>query len=133
MEQSTVSPGALYVVATPIGNRQDISERAIEVLRSVDLIAAEDTRHSMHLLKGLGIVTRLVSFHDFSDRDRLHSLLDHLHNQQSIALISDAGTPGISDPGYELISLARRDGLTGCAHSGSQCCYRSIVCFWTSH
>jgi len=112
MEQTAASPGTLYVVATPIGNRQDISERAIEVLQSVDLIAAEDTRHSMRLLSGLGITTRLVSFHDFSDRERLRSLLDELHKQRSVALISDAGTPGISDPGYELVSLARNDGVT---------------------
>jgi len=111
MEQSTGLSGILYVVATPIGNRQDISERAIDILRSVDLIAAEDTRHSKHLLSGLGITTRLVSFHDFSDLERIRNLLDKLLGQQSVALISDAGTPGISDPGYELVSMARRAGI----------------------
>lgn len=111
MQQAKVSPGTLYVVATPIGNLRDISERAIDVLKSVDLVAAEDTRHSMHLLKGLGITTRMVSFHDFSDGDRLSSLLGKLNDGQEIALISDAGTPGISDPGYELISLARQNAV----------------------
>jgi 16S rRNA (cytidine1402-2'-O)-methyltransferase len=111
MEQAKVSPGTLYVVATPIGNRRDISERAVDVLQSVDLIAAEDTRHSMHLLTGLAITTRLVSFHDFSDGDRLRSLLARLNAGQTVALISDAGTPGISDPGYELISLARQNDV----------------------
>lgn len=112
MELATILPGTLYVVATPIGNRQDISERAVEVLRSVNLIAAEDTRHSRRLLNNLGITARLVSCHDFSSRERLHSLLDILRDQQSIALISDAGTPAISDPGFELVRMTRQEGLS---------------------
>lgn len=112
MEQSPVLPGTLYVVATPIGNRRDISQRAIDVLCSVDLIAAEDTRRSRHLLSELGVTTRLVSYHDFSDRARLRVLLDRLGEQQSVALVSDAGTPGISDPGYELVRQARLNGIS---------------------
>jgi len=101
----------LYVVATPIGNLKDMTARAIEVLQGVDLIAAEDTRHSNHLLKTFGINTRLISFHDFSSSERLQKLVDKLIHGKSIALISDAGTPAISDPGYELVRLARQQNV----------------------
>jgi len=111
MEESTTCTGTLYIVATPIGNREDISGRAVGVLKSVDLVAAEDTRHSMQLLRSFGVTSRLLSFHDFSDKERLLSLLDVLQAGQSVALISDAGTPGISDPGYELVNLARRKDI----------------------
>lgn len=101
----------LYVVATPIGNLGDITTRAVEVLRGVDLIAAEDTRHSARLMQHFGIATRMTSYHDFSDDARVDSLLANLHSGQSIALISDAGTPLISDPGYRLVQRAREAGL----------------------
>lgn len=103
--------GLLYVVATPIGNRQDISLRAVELLREVDLIAAEDTRHSARLMESLGIATPLISFHDFSSTQRLDALLQRLQSGKSLALISDAGTPGIADPGYELVRAARQVGI----------------------
>lgn len=101
----------LYVVATPIGNLGDMTLRAIEVLRTVDLIAAEDTRHSARLMQHFAIATRMTSYHDFSDDARVDSLLDILQGGQSIALISDAGTPLISDPGYRLVQRARETGL----------------------
>ena len=103
--------GLLYVVATPIGNRQDISLRAVELLREVDLIAAEDTRHSARLMESLGIATPLISFHDFSSAQRLDALLQRLQSGKSLALVSDAGTPGIADPGYELVRAARQAGI----------------------
>lgn len=102
----------LYIVATPIGNLGDMTSRAIEVLGSVDLIAAEDTRHSARLLAHFAIRTRTTSYHDFSDDARTESLLDLVAGGQSIALISDAGTPLISDPGYRLVQRARERGLT---------------------
>ncbi len=98
---------ALYVVATPIGNLEDISERAMKVLGSVDLIAAEDTRHSARLMAHLGVSTPMVAYHDHNERERCGQLLDRVEAGESIALISDAGTPLVSDPGYQLIHQAR--------------------------
>ncbi len=103
-------PG-LYIVATPIGNMGDISARALNVLKTVSVIAAEDTRHSAHLLHYHGINTKLISYHDFSTDARVESLLERLRQGQSVALISDAGTPLISDPGYRLVMLAREAQL----------------------
>lgn len=103
--------GVLYIVATPIGNLGDITARAIETLKSVALIAAEDTRHSARLLQHFGIQTRMASYHDFSDDARVEQLLRILLEGQSIALISDAGTPLISDPGYRLVSVVRARGV----------------------
>ena len=102
-----IEPGTLYVVATPIGNLDDMSKRAIDVLQSVAVIAAEDIRHSKKLLQYFHIKTRLVSYHDFSSESVANELLDQLMSGQSIALISDAGTPLISDPGYKLVNLLR--------------------------
>jgi 16S rRNA (cytidine1402-2'-O)-methyltransferase len=99
--------GCLYVVATPIGNLGDISQRAVETLGSVDLIACEDTRKSGRLLAHLGIRTPMVSYHEHNETDRSSELLDNLREGQEIALISDAGTPLVSDPGYRLVSLCR--------------------------
>lgn len=99
--------GSLYVVATPIGNREDISLRAIHVLKTVDLILAEDTRHSLQLLTSLGIKNKLSSMHAHNEADKSKQIITQLEKGQSIALISDAGTPLISDPGYPLVTLAR--------------------------
>ena len=101
----------LYVVATPIGNLSDISARAIEVLQQVDLIAAEDTRHSARLLNHLGINKPLLSYHDHNEREQTQNLLEKLQAGQVIALISDAGTPLISDPGYQLVRQAHENNL----------------------
>ncbi|MFN3690095.1 MAG: ribosomal RNA small subunit methyltransferase I, partial [Fimbriimonadales bacterium] len=103
--------GALYVVATPIGNLQDITLRALETLRAVDLIAAEDTRHTQKLLKHYGIETPLISFHQHSGAGRIEQILQRLQAGDSVALVTDAGTPGISDPGGALVEAAHRAGI----------------------
>jgi len=100
----------LYVVSTPIGNLQDLTPRAIETLNRVDLIAAEDTRHSGRLMQHFAISTPMVALHDHNERQRAQSLVQKLAEGQSIALISDAGTPLISDPGYHLVSAVRDAG-----------------------
>ncbi|AFY33587.1 16S rRNA (cytidine(1402)-2'-O)-methyltransferase [Calothrix sp. PCC 7507] len=96
-------PGTLYVVGTPIGNLEDITLRAVRILQTVDLIAAEDTRHTGRLLQHLQIKTPQVSYHEHNRNSRIPELLAHLTNDKAIALVSDAGMPGISDPGYELV------------------------------
>lgn len=104
--------GTLYVVATPLGNLQDMSFRAIEILQTVNCIAAEDTRHSFSLLKHFSIKTPMVSLHEHNERERAVILLDRLTQGESIALISDAGTPLISDPGYFIVREARALGIS---------------------
>lgn len=108
----------LYIVATPIGNLEDISARALRVLREADLIAAEDTRTSGILLKKYDIATRMTSFHAFSDSRKVDELLAQLKDGRKIALISDAGTPGISDPGFLLVKAAREAGIEVCPIPG---------------
>ncbi len=103
--------GTLYVVATPIGNLQDITMRALEVLKSVDVVAAEDTRHSSGLLNHYGIKARLTALHEHNERAAGEKLLELLQGGQSVALISDAGTPAISDPGAVLVNMARAAGV----------------------
>lgn len=104
--------GSLYIVATPIGNLEDISARALKILQSVDLILAEDTRHSLPLLQALGIKNHLRAFHAHNEQDKSEEIVEQLKRGQSIALISDAGTPLISDPGYPLVQLARQHAIT---------------------
>ncbi|MFI5397126.1 MAG: 16S rRNA (cytidine(1402)-2'-O)-methyltransferase [Candidatus Binatia bacterium] len=106
-----LTPGTLYVVATPLGNLEDITVRALRVLKEVNLIAAEDTRHSRKLLMHYGISTPLTSYHDWSERQKAPQLVEELKRGKSIALISDAGTPGIADPGYHLVQAAIAAGL----------------------
>ena len=128
MTSPAPNPGTLYVVATPIGNLGDMVPRAVETLQTVDLIACEDTRHSAHLLQHFGIKTPCVAYHDHSDQQRVQQLLDRLGAGQSIALISDAGTPLISDPGYSLVRLCRDAGVKivpipgPCALIAALCC-----------
>jgi 16S rRNA (cytidine1402-2'-O)-methyltransferase len=104
---SSVQPGCLWVVATPIGHRDDLSARAIETLRAVDVIAAEDTRHSRPLLIHHGIDTPLIALHEHNERDAVEAIVRRMRAGESVALISDAGTPLISDPGFRLVRAAR--------------------------
>jgi len=106
-----MSDNALYVVATPIGNLADMVPRAVETLQTVDVIAAEDTRHSARLLEQFHISTPMVAYHDHSDDTRLLRLVERLQKGESVALISDAGTPLVSDPGYKLVRAARQAGI----------------------
>ncbi|MDM9652605.1 16S rRNA (cytidine(1402)-2'-O)-methyltransferase [Pseudomonas indoloxydans] len=108
---ASVQPGSLYVVATPIGNLDDISARALRILREVALIAAEDTRHSARLLQHFGIQTPLAACHEHNERDQGGRFLARLQAGEDVALISDAGTPLISDPGYHLVRQARAAGF----------------------
>ena len=103
----SITKGVLYVVATPIGNLGDMSSRAAEVLSEVDLIAAEDTRHSLPLLRHFGITTPCIAYHEHNERQLSPELIERLRGGETIALISDAGTPLISDPGYHLVTQAR--------------------------
>jgi len=107
----SLSSGTLYVVATPIGNLEDISVRALRILREVPLIAAEDTRHSRKLLAHFGINTPLIACHEHNERATSTHLLKALQQGQSLALVSDAGTPLISDPGYHLVQQAHAAGI----------------------
>ncbi|RDH45432.1 16S rRNA (cytidine(1402)-2'-O)-methyltransferase [Zooshikella ganghwensis] len=106
-----MASGVLYIVATPIGHLDDFSPRAQRILQQVDLIAAEDTRHSSRLLSHFGITTPMVSYHEHNESQRTEQLLAKLQQGQSIALISDAGTPLISDPGYVVVRNARKAGF----------------------
>jgi 16S rRNA (cytidine1402-2'-O)-methyltransferase len=106
-----IKAGRLYVVSTPIGNLGDLSGRAREVLGRVALVAAEDTRHSGSLLQGMGIACPMVSLHEHNERERVPELLDRLRRGEDIALVSDAGTPLVSDPGFHLVRGAIEAGL----------------------
>lgn len=106
MTNHSKNPAALFLVATPIGNLGDISARALETLRKVDLIAAEDTRHSRKLLQHFGIDIRMVACHEHNEEQQVPALIDHVRKGRSVALISDAGTPLVSDPGYRLVRAA---------------------------
>lgn len=107
-----MTPGTLYVIATPIGNLDDITLRALNVLKQVDLIACEDTRHSRKLLDHYGIHKPVISYHEHNEAARAAGLIEKLRAGASVALISDAGTPLISDPGYRLVEAATAAGIT---------------------
>ncbi|WP_033075821.1 16S rRNA (cytidine(1402)-2'-O)-methyltransferase [Thalassotalea sp. ND16A] len=112
MSQITVNPSTFYVVATPIGNLLDLSQRAIEVLSQVDLIACEDTRHTGRLLSAYNIKNKTLSLHDHNERQRQEYVAELLQQGKSIALVSDAGTPLISDPGFHVVRYLREQNLT---------------------
>ncbi|BAZ28252.1 uroporphyrin-III C/tetrapyrrole methyltransferase [Cylindrospermum sp. NIES-4074] len=105
-------PGTLYVVGTPIGNLEDMTFRAVRILQTVDLIAAEDTRHTGKLLQHFQVKTPQVSYHEHNSSTRIPEILEQLVNGKAIALVSDAGMPGISDPGYELVKACVEAGIT---------------------
>ena len=103
--------GTLYIVATPLGHLGDLSPRATETLRAVDTVAAEDTRHSRRLLSAIDAHPRLISYHAHSAEGRAEALLEILRDGRDVALVTDAGTPAISDPGFELVALARAEAI----------------------
>ncbi len=107
----TPQSGCLYVVATPIGNMSDLSERAKSILQNADLIACEDTRSTGSLLARLGFRKTLVSYHEHNEKEAAASIVEKLQTGESAALVSDAGTPGISDPGFRLVRECRRQGI----------------------
>ena len=119
-EKNQIHASTLYLVATPIGNLSDLSERAIKVLSEVDFIAAEDTRNTGHLLSYLHIQKPLVSYHEHNKRERGENICDRLQAGESCALVTDAGTPAISDPGEDLVALCARRGITVTSIPG--CC-----------
>jgi 16S rRNA (cytidine1402-2'-O)-methyltransferase len=109
--QNANMPGTLFIVSTPIGNLEDITQRALRVLREADLIACEDTRHTRKLLNHFNINTKTISYHEHNERERAEELCKLLEDGQSIALVSDAGTPLISDPGFRIVNLAAEKGI----------------------
>jgi len=111
LDRAEISASTLYIVPTPIGNLGDITQRALTVLSSVDLVAAEDTRHTGLLLQHFAINARLFALHDHNEQQKAEVLLAKLREGQSIALVSDAGTPLINDPGYHLVRLCREAGI----------------------
>lgn len=120
--------GKLYVVATPIGNLEDITLRAINVLKSVDLIAAEDTRHTLKLLNHLEISKPLISYHRHNEELRVDVLIEKLKEGQDIALVSDAGTPGICDPGEEIVKRCIEEGIEIIPIPGACAIINALVC-----
>ena len=106
-----LTPGTLYLVATPIGNLEDITLRALRVLRECDVVAAEDTRHSGRLLQHFGISKPLLSYFQFNEARRSEEILERLQRGEKVALVTDAGSPGISDPGARVVAAARTAGL----------------------
>ena len=111
MSEITLTPGTLYIVATPIGNLGDISQRAIDILTQVDVIACEDTRHTGKLLSAFSIKNKTMSLHDHNERQRQDQVANMLKEGKTIALVSDAGTPLISDPGFHIVRHCRSLGL----------------------
>ena len=119
--------GTLYLCATPIGNLEDMTLRAIRILKEVDLIAAEDTRNSIKLLNHFEIKTPMTSYHEYNKIEKGHKLVEKLLSGEDIALITDAGTPGISDPGEELVQMCREAGVSVTAVPGAAACITALT------
>lgn len=119
--------GTLYLCATPIGNLEDMTFRAVRILNEVDLIAAEDTRNSIKLLNHFDIHTPMTSYHEYNKYDKGKKLLEKLMEGENIALITDAGTPGISDPGEELVYMCREAGITVTSIPGAAACVTALT------
>ena len=119
--------GKLYLCATPIGNLEDITLRVLRTLKEVDLIAAEDTRNSIKLLNHFEITTPMTSYHEYNKIEKGHKLVEHLLNGEDIALITDAGTPGISDPGEELVKMCQEAGIVVTAIPGAAACITALT------
>ena len=119
--------GTLYLCATPIGNLEDMTLRCIRVLKEVDLIAAEDTRNSIKLLNHFEIKTPMTSYHEYNKIEKGHRLAERLQSGEDIALITDAGTPGISDPGEELVRMCQEAGITVTALPGAVACITALT------
>jgi 16S rRNA (cytidine1402-2'-O)-methyltransferase len=126
-DPTAAGPGILYLVPTPIGNFRDITVRAMDVLRAVAVIAAEDTRKAGTLLRVLGIQARLLSYYDFNEQSRSDQLLRMLQSGQDVALISDAGTPLLNDPGYRIVSAAIEAGVRVCPLPGPSAILTALV------
>lgn len=109
--QNSRMPGTLYLVATPIGNLEDLTHRATRILNEVSLIACEDTRHTRKLLNHYGIKTKTVSYHEHNEREQASHLIGLVKSGMDVAVVSDAGTPGISDPGFRIVSLALAESI----------------------
>ena len=120
-------PGTLYLCATPIGNLEDMTMRCIRVLKEADLIAAEDTRNSVRLLNHFGIKTPMTSYHEYNKAGKGRKLVERLKAGENIALITDAGTPGISDPGEDLVRLCREEGIPVTAIPGAAACITALT------
>ena len=119
--------GTLYLCATPIGNLEDITFRVLRTLKEVDLIAAEDTRNSIKLLNHFEIKTKMTSYHEYNKIDKAIYLVEKLKEGMNIALITDAGTPGISDPGEELVKICYREGITVTSLPGACACITALT------
>ena len=119
--------GTLYLCATPIGNLEDMTFRVIRTLKEVDLIAAEDTRNSIKLLNHFEIKTPMTSYHEYNKIEKGHALVDKLFTGMNIALITDAGTPGISDPGEELVKMCYEAGITVTSLPGAAACITALT------
>jgi 16S rRNA (cytidine1402-2'-O)-methyltransferase len=120
--------GRLFVCATPIGNLEDITFRVLRLLKEADLIAAEDTRHTRKLLNHYGISTPLTSYHEHNKWGKGNKIIEEIISGKDVALVSDAGTPGISDPGQELVALAVSEGITVIPCPGASAAVSALVC-----
>ena len=120
--------GKLYIVATPIGNLDDITYRAVKVLNDVDLIAAEDTRHTLKLLNHLEISKPLMSYYKETEKVKAKVIIDKLKEGKNVAVVSDAGTPGISDPGVEVIKEAIKENIVVVPIPGACAAINSLIC-----